>query len=105
MTNIIEELNKRFGDIMPLSISRGEVHDYLGMAFDYTTKGKLMITMYDYIDGIIKMQIRYTRMVQDQQHQPLITYMRFVTLIQRIMNHYLRMKENNIIPSQHNIYT
>ena len=66
--NIIEELNKRFGDIMPLSISRGKVHDYLGMPFDYTTKGKLIITMYDYIDGIIKMQIRYTRMVQDQQH-------------------------------------
>ena len=54
VTNIIEELNKRFGDIMPLSVSRGKVHDYLGMTFDYTTKGKLMITMYDYIDGIIK---------------------------------------------------
>ena len=52
--NIIEELNKRFGDIMPLSVSRGKVHNYLNITFDYTTKVKLIITMYDYIDGIIK---------------------------------------------------
>ena len=54
MTNIIEELNKRFGKIMSLPINRGKVHDYLGMTYDYTTVGKLIITMYDYIDGIIK---------------------------------------------------
>ena len=55
ITNIIEELNKRFGDIVPLWISRGKIHDYLDVVFDYATKGKLIITMYDYIDGIIKM--------------------------------------------------
>ena len=38
-------------------------------------------------------------MVQDQQHQPLITYTRFVVLNQRTTNHYLRMKEN--IPYHH----
>ena len=54
MTSIIEELNKRFGDIVSLSISRGKVHDYVGMAFDYTTKGNLVIAMYDYINSIIK---------------------------------------------------
>ena len=54
VSSIIKELSDRFGDIIPLSISRGKVHDYLGMTFDYTTPGKLTITMYDYINGIIE---------------------------------------------------
>lgn len=54
VTSIITELEKRYGDIMPLSINRGKVHDYLGMTFDYTIPGKLMITMYDYVDGVIE---------------------------------------------------
>lgn len=53
VTKIIEELDKRFGDTIPLSIRRGKVHDYLGTKFDYTTAGKLMITRYDYITGVI----------------------------------------------------
>ena len=53
VTHIITELDKRYGIIMPLSISRGNVHDYLGITFDYTMPGKLMITMYDYINGVI----------------------------------------------------
>ena len=54
VTNIIKELSNRFGDIMPLSINRGKIHDYLGMTFDYSTYGKLMIAMYDYINGLIR---------------------------------------------------
>ena len=47
---------------MPLSISRGEVHDYLGMFFDYSTKGQAHITMYQYIDELLqKVPIRYTQ--------------------------------------------
>ena len=51
---IIEELNKRFGEIMPLSFSRGKVHIYLGMTLDDTTPGRLIITMYNHIDGLIE---------------------------------------------------
>ena len=53
VTSIIDELSKRFGNIMPLSIHRGKVHEYLGMLLDYTTPGQLKITMYPYIEGII----------------------------------------------------
>ena len=52
-TSIIHELDKAYGDIMPLSISRGKIHDYLGMVFDYSIEGQVKITMYQYIKGII----------------------------------------------------
>ena len=51
--NIINKLSERYGNIMPLSISRGKIHDYLGMVFDYTTPHRFKITMYQYIDGIL----------------------------------------------------
>ena len=53
VTSIIEELEKRFGKTMPLSISRGKVHEYLGMIFDFTAKGEVHISMYQYITGVI----------------------------------------------------
>jgi hypothetical protein len=33
---------------------RGKVHDYLGMIFDFLVKGKVMVTMMEYIKNIIK---------------------------------------------------
>ena len=54
VTAIIDKLSKTYGDIIPLSISRGNIHDYLGMTFDCTNPGKLTITMYDYINGVIE---------------------------------------------------
>ena len=51
--SIVEELNDKCGDIMTLSINRGKVHDYLDMTLDFTTVRKLIITMHDYITGVI----------------------------------------------------
>ncbi len=33
---------------------QGKVHDYLGMIFDFLAKGKVMVTMMEYIKNIIK---------------------------------------------------
>ena len=33
---------------------QGKVHDYLSMIFDFSTKGKVMVTMMEYIKKIIK---------------------------------------------------
>jgi len=33
---------------------RGKVHNYLGMIFDFSPKGKVMVTMMEYIKNIIK---------------------------------------------------
>ena len=49
MTRIIKKLQRAYGKVNPLTINRGKVHDYLGMTLEYSTKGKVIITMYDYI--------------------------------------------------------
>jgi hypothetical protein len=36
----------------------GKVHDYLGMIFDYSLKGKVMVNMMDYIKNIWTSQKR-----------------------------------------------
>ena len=46
ITENIEEVNKKYGDIMPLSVSRSDVHDYLRMTFDYSRSGQVWIHMY-----------------------------------------------------------
>ena len=38
---------------MPLSISRGKIHDYLRMSFDYTKDNQGMVHMYEYIDEVL----------------------------------------------------
>ena len=45
-TNIINKLDQRYGGIMPLSISRDKVHDYLGMLLDYTNQGEVKVVVY-----------------------------------------------------------
>jgi hypothetical protein len=37
-----------------MATHRGKVHDYLGMIFDFSAKGKVMVTMVEYIKDIIK---------------------------------------------------
>ena len=39
---------------MPLLISCGKIHDYLGMVFGYTTDGEVSVHMYQYIEELIK---------------------------------------------------
>ena len=53
MPDVTNKLSERYGDITPLSISRGEIHNYLGMVFDYTTSHEVKNTMYQYIDGLL----------------------------------------------------
>ena len=36
-----------------MTVSRGKVHTYLGMKLDFTTKGQVKITMFDYIEEIL----------------------------------------------------
>jgi hypothetical protein len=46
-TNIIALINGEFGKEASLLITRGKVHDYLGMTLDYSKKGKVKIKMMD----------------------------------------------------------
>ena len=53
VTSIIKKLDERYGDIIPLSVSRGKIHDYLVMLFGYTVFDEVKITIYQYIDGLL----------------------------------------------------
>jgi hypothetical protein len=43
--DIISKLEQEFGKEAPLSIQRGRVHDYLGMCLDFSSPGKLVVSM------------------------------------------------------------
>eukprot|EP00536_Pseudo-nitzschia_multiseries_P010625 jgi/Psemu1/203784/e_gw1.332.17.1 len=49
----IKKLDTIYGRTDPLTIRRGPIHEYLGMTIDFSTKGQVMITMYDYIKKLI----------------------------------------------------
>jgi Reverse transcriptase (RNA-dependent DNA polymerase) len=46
-------LGEVFGKEAPLTIHHGDVHDYLSMRIDYSTKGKVKITMFDYVKSVL----------------------------------------------------
>jgi hypothetical protein len=47
-TTIIGLIDTEFGKEAPITVTRGLIHDYLGMTLDYSAKGKIMIKMLDY---------------------------------------------------------
>ena len=51
--DVIELLKSEFGKEAPLTISRGKVHEYLGMTIDFSIKGKVKFTMIDYIENML----------------------------------------------------
>ena len=51
--DIIRKLNAETGQCDNLSVSKGRVHDYLGMKLDHMVPGTLKVSMTDYIDTIL----------------------------------------------------
>jgi hypothetical protein len=56
--NIIDWLRREYKSIFEdgsgiMTVSRGRVHKYLGMTLDYTVRGRVNISMFDYIDETI----------------------------------------------------
>ena len=47
----IKELQSEFGKEAPLSVTRGPIHEYLGMTIDFTKRGTVVFSMLDYIKG------------------------------------------------------
>jgi hypothetical protein len=51
---ILKDLNNTFGTSKkPLAATVGDIHDYLGVAIDYSKKRKVKFTMYDYLEYIL----------------------------------------------------
>jgi hypothetical protein len=51
---VLDGLNKRYGVETPLTVTRGDLHDYLGMTIDYSTDGKAAIRMQDYAESMLE---------------------------------------------------
>ena len=50
----VRQMEETFGKDTPLMVSRGQVHDYLGMTLDFRTKGEVQINMEHYIDMMLQ---------------------------------------------------
>jgi hypothetical protein len=58
MDSMIEYLRQEYESIFEygsgaMTVIRGKIHKYLGMTLDYTVRGQVKITMFDYIDEIL----------------------------------------------------
>jgi hypothetical protein len=58
MDSMIDYLRQEYESIFEdgtgsMTVSRGKIHKYLGMTLDYTVRGQVKITMFDYMDEII----------------------------------------------------
>jgi hypothetical protein len=52
--DVLNDLNDTFGTAKkPLAATTGDIHDYLGITIDYSEKGKVKFTMYDYLEDIL----------------------------------------------------
>jgi hypothetical protein len=50
---VLKGLNERYGKETPLTVTRGDLHEYLGMTIDYSTQGKVVIHMEDYVEDLL----------------------------------------------------
>ncbi len=51
--NIIHMLNKRYGKNSS-TVTRGKLHDYLGMTLDFSNKRLAVINMTDYVESVLE---------------------------------------------------
>ena len=51
--DIIWLIDEKYGKEMPVTITRGKIHDYLGMTIDFSEPGKVKFTMHDYIENLL----------------------------------------------------
>jgi Reverse transcriptase (RNA-dependent DNA polymerase) len=52
--SMIDSLKKEFGQVSDLTIRRGKVHDYLGIKFDFSVAGKVILSMDDYVSQLLE---------------------------------------------------
>ena len=54
VTEMIKILEKEFAKHKPLTVRRGDLHDYLGMTIDFSNIGQVMVTMIDMIEKMLE---------------------------------------------------
>jgi hypothetical protein len=51
--DFVKWLKKLYGNHGKVTVTRGDIHDYLGMTFNFSVKGKVMIDMIDYMESMV----------------------------------------------------
>jgi hypothetical protein len=53
LEDLVDILNEKYGKITPLMVTRGDIHDYLGMTLNYSVPGVVTIRMDDYVKDLL----------------------------------------------------
>ena len=53
-TDFLKWLNQKYGEYREVKATRGNIHDYLGMKLDFSSKGKVRIDMTEYTEKLLK---------------------------------------------------
>ena len=53
LESIISKIELEFGKEAPLTVTRGKIHEYLGMTIDFSDPGKVIFSMIDYVQKLI----------------------------------------------------
>ena len=57
--DIFKKLTAKFGQDSPLTMSRGKVLEYLGIKIDYGRKGRVTLSVEDYIKKLLENTLWY----------------------------------------------
>ena len=53
VSDFLAKVNGEFGKETPITVTRGKVHEYLGMTLDFSKPQKIMVKMLDYQEGML----------------------------------------------------
>ena len=53
VSRVLSDVDAEYGKISIMAITQGKVHKYLGMTIDYSSPGKVILSMIDYIVKMI----------------------------------------------------
>ena len=51
--NFLNWLNRNYGKLKEVTVTRGKLHEYLGMMIDFSTAGKVKFRMNDYVQNML----------------------------------------------------
>ena len=51
--SVISDIDAEYRNIEKMTITRGKIHKYLGMTIDYSSPGKVIFSMVDFIGNML----------------------------------------------------
>ena len=49
---LVTKMQKKWGELSPMTVQTGKVHEYLGMTLDFSQDSKVVVTMFDFLEGL-----------------------------------------------------